>query len=71
MEAARAVIADGFERRGYEQIVARTDPGNMASLGAIARLAFVAQDDGTYRLSRAQWRPQEEGPGATDTDDRR
>jgi len=51
-EAARAVLADGFARRGYTEVVARADAGNVASLRALARLGFVASDDddGAYRL---------------------
>jgi len=54
-EAATAVIRDGFERRGYDEIVARADPGNVASRRGMARLGFVEAPDGTYRLRR---RPQ-------------
>jgi RimJ/RimL family protein N-acetyltransferase len=57
-EAARAVIADGFERRGFAQITARADPDNIASLRGMARLGFVPSDDGTHRLDRSDWRPQ-------------
>ncbi len=55
IEAARAVIADGFGRRGYDEVVARADPDNVASLRAMARLGFTACDDGTYRLRRSDW----------------
>jgi RimJ/RimL family protein N-acetyltransferase len=54
-EAARAVITDGFERRGYEAIVARADPDNVASLRALAGLGFVPCADGTYQLARSDW----------------
>jgi RimJ/RimL family protein N-acetyltransferase len=59
VEAARAVITDGFERRGYEEIVARAEPGNVASVRAMARLGFVPGADGTYRLQRSDWPPQD------------
>jgi len=54
-EVARAVINDGFERRGYEEIVARAHPDNIASLRAMERLGFHAREDGTYRLERSSW----------------
>jgi ribosomal-protein-alanine N-acetyltransferase len=54
-EVARAVINDGFERRGYEEIVARADPENIASLRAMERLGLRAREDGTYRLGRSSW----------------
>jgi aminoglycoside 6'-N-acetyltransferase len=54
-EAGRAVITDGFERRGYEEIVARADPDNLASVRAMARTGFVPREDGTYRLQRSLW----------------
>ena len=56
VEAARAVIRDGFDRRGYQVIVARADEANVASLRAMTRLGFVAADDGTHRLRRVDWR---------------
>jgi RimJ/RimL family protein N-acetyltransferase len=59
VEAAQAVIADGFERRGYEEIVARADPDNVASLRAMARVGFVPCEDGTYRLQSSD-RPTQE-----------
>jgi aminoglycoside 6'-N-acetyltransferase len=52
-EAARAVIGDGFGRRGYTEIVARADPQNVASVRVLTRLGFVAGDDGTYLLARS------------------
>jgi aminoglycoside 6'-N-acetyltransferase len=52
-EAARAVLADGFERRGYSEVMARVDADNTASVRALARLGFVASDDGEYRLRRS------------------
>lgn len=58
-EAARVVITDGFERRGYEEIVARAEPDNIASLRGMARLGFIAREDGTYRLHRSDWPPPE------------
>jgi len=51
-EATRAVLADGFERRGYSEVVARADARNTASVRALARLGFVASGDGEYRLRR-------------------
>ncbi|MGH8976704.1 MAG: GNAT family N-acetyltransferase [Acidimicrobiia bacterium] len=54
-EAAAAVIEDGFMRRGYDEIVARADVRNLASLRAMARLGFVACEDETYRLHRSVW----------------
>ena len=51
-EAARAVISDAFERRGYEEIVARAHPDNVASLRAMARLGFRPCGDGSYRLAK-------------------
>lgn len=57
-EAARAVIKDGFDRRGYDEIVARAHPDNIASLRAMARLGFLAGGDGSYRLRRTDWQPQ-------------
>jgi RimJ/RimL family protein N-acetyltransferase len=57
-EAAAAVIEDAFERRGYDEIVARADGRNVASLRAISRLGFVDCDDETYRLQRSAWQAQ-------------
>jgi aminoglycoside 6'-N-acetyltransferase len=54
-EAARVVIADAFERRGYSEVTARADPDNIASLRGMARLGFVSRDDRTYRLDRSAW----------------
>ena len=54
-EAARVVIADGFERRGYDEIVARVRAGNVASVRVLARLGFAASDDGMFRLRRSDW----------------
>lgn len=51
-EAATAVIRDGFERRGYDEIVARADPANVASRRSMARLGFVEAPDRSYRLRR-------------------
>jgi RimJ/RimL family protein N-acetyltransferase len=51
------VIDDGFTRRGYAEIVARADPGNVASVRAPARLGFVAMGADAYRLTRGQWKP--------------
>jgi RimJ/RimL family protein N-acetyltransferase len=51
-EAARAVIDDGFGRRGYEAIVARADARNLASVRALTRLGFVAVGDGSFVLRR-------------------
>ena len=55
VEAARAVITDAFGRRSYEEIVARADSDNIASLRAMARLGFVAAEHDTYRLRRSGW----------------
>jgi RimJ/RimL family protein N-acetyltransferase len=52
-EAARAVIADAFERRGYDAVVARADPANTASVRALQRLGFEGAGEGTYRLGRS------------------
>jgi aminoglycoside 6'-N-acetyltransferase len=54
-EAARVVIIDGFDRRGYDEIVARADAENVASVRGMARLGFVARDDGSYCLRRSAW----------------
>jgi RimJ/RimL family protein N-acetyltransferase len=54
-EAARVVIADGFDRRGYDEVIARAHPENIASLRAMTRLGFKPSDDGTYRLQRSDW----------------
>jgi RimJ/RimL family protein N-acetyltransferase len=54
-EAARAVIDDGFGRRGYTEVVARADDENIASLRGLQRLGFTRRADGTYRLRRADW----------------
>jgi RimJ/RimL family protein N-acetyltransferase len=56
-EAARVVIDDGFTRRGYAEVVARADPGNVASVRALSSLGFVAVGDGSFRLGRAGRRP--------------
>ncbi len=53
-EAARVVITDGFERRGYEEIVERADPDNTAPLRAMARLGFRAREDGMYPALNAR-----------------
>ena len=63
-EAARAVIADAFERLGFERVLARTDPPNRASLGVMKRLgmryAGEAIENGlptvSYTLAREDWR---------------
>ena len=55
-EAARAVVRDGFERRGYSEIVARADAGNVASRRLLARLGFSPSGDGWFRLARGDWR---------------
>ena len=52
IEAATAVIDDAFDRRGYDEVVARSDPANLASLRAMARLGFQPATNGTYRLRR-------------------
>ena len=54
-EATEAVINDGFDRRGYDEIVAHADANNIASLRALAHLGFVASEDGSYRLLRSIW----------------
>jgi pimeloyl-ACP methyl ester carboxylesterase len=54
-EAARVVLDDGFDTRGYEEVVARTHPDNLASHRALARLGFRRGDDDTYRLHRSDW----------------
>ena len=54
-EAACVVIADGFDRRGYVEVLARAHPDNVASLRAMARLGFRATEDGMYRLQRSDW----------------
>jgi RimJ/RimL family protein N-acetyltransferase len=56
-EAARVVIDDGFTRRGYAEVVARADPGNVASVRTLSSLGFVAVGDGSFRLGRAGRRP--------------
>lgn len=63
-EAARAVITDGFDRRGYAEIVARADPANARSLRAMARLGFVGEGCGTHRLRRSSWSTGAEPPSA-------
>ena len=55
VEAARAVITDGFERRGYEEILARAVTDNVASLRALTRLGFAPAEAGAYRLRRSDW----------------
>ncbi len=55
VEATKAVIQDGFDRRGHARIMARAHPANSASLRAMAKLGFVDAGDGTYRLDRAAW----------------
>jgi len=55
-EAARAVIADGFGRRGYSEIVAHAAAGNVASIRALARLGFATTPDGAFRLGREEFR---------------
>jgi RimJ/RimL family protein N-acetyltransferase len=57
VEAATAVIKDAFHRRGYDEIIARADSENVASLRAMARLGFVAADEDTYQLRRSGWSP--------------
>jgi len=54
-EAARAVIDDGFGRRGYSEIVARAAADNLASVRALARLGFVTSGDDRFRLPRSDW----------------
>jgi RimJ/RimL family protein N-acetyltransferase len=49
-EAARVVIDDAFTRRGYSEVLARADARNVASERALARLGFVARDNGTFLL---------------------
>jgi RimJ/RimL family protein N-acetyltransferase len=43
-EAARAVLADGFERLGVAEIVAFTAASNLRSRAVMARLGFARQD---------------------------
>jgi RimJ/RimL family protein N-acetyltransferase len=52
VEAARAVIEDGFRRRGIEVVVARADPANTASVRGLVRLGFAVSGDGRYILRR-------------------
>jgi RimJ/RimL family protein N-acetyltransferase len=66
MEAAHAVISDAFGRRGYDEIVARANAENAASLRALALLGFVAAEDDTYRLHRSEWSPPGEEVVGTD-----
>ena len=40
-EAARAVVADAFERLGFARVLARTDPPNHASLRVMERLGMA------------------------------
>lgn len=54
-EAAQAVIGDGFRRRDYPEVIAHTDPRNVASIRALARLGFEALPDDVYRLRRSAW----------------
>jgi RimJ/RimL family protein N-acetyltransferase len=41
---------------GYSEIVARAPADNVASVRALARLGFVASDDGSYRLGLEEYR---------------
>ena len=56
VEATAAVIDDGFERLGFEAIVARADPANTASVRGMMSLGFVAEGNDWFRLVRADWR---------------
>jgi RimJ/RimL family protein N-acetyltransferase len=61
LEASVAVIGDGFERRGYTEVVAHADPSNIASLRGLTRLGFSQTADGSYRLDRAEWQRSRRG----------
>jgi RimJ/RimL family protein N-acetyltransferase len=56
-EAARTVITDGFARRGYGEVLARSHPNNIASVRVLERLGFNLSADGMYRLDREDWAP--------------
>lgn len=64
-KAARLVISDGFARRGYREVVARAHPDNVASVRAMARLGFHANDDGTYSLDRSDWHAGKHRPSSS------
>ena len=67
VEAAEAVIEDGFNRRAYAEIAARADPDNVASLRAMARLGFVPAAAGRYLLRRSDWTATRHPPDEADT----
>jgi ribosomal-protein-alanine N-acetyltransferase len=64
-EASRAVIADAFERLGFERVLARTDRPNQASIRVMERLGMRFDGEGVenglptvrYALARGAWRP--------------
>ena len=64
-EAAGLVISDGFARRGYREVIARAHPDNVASVRAITRLGFHANEDGTYSLDRSNWQAQQAGSASS------
>ena len=47
-EAARAAVADGFERVGLEEIVSFTASGNLRSRQVMERLGMVRDPDGDF-----------------------
>jgi RimJ/RimL family protein N-acetyltransferase len=47
-EAARAVMRDGFERLGLDEIIAVTTPGNSRSLRVMERLGMVHAPGDTF-----------------------
>lgn len=65
-EASRLVIADAFERLGFEQVLARTDTPNRASIAVMERLGmrFAGErvENGlptvSYTLAREDWEAQ-------------
>jgi RimJ/RimL family protein N-acetyltransferase len=55
IEAATAVLDDAFDRRGYDVIVARAHPDNIASVRALLRLGFTPGETGSYSLRASGW----------------
>jgi RimJ/RimL family protein N-acetyltransferase len=53
LEVARALIADGFGRRGYAEIRATAADDNIASVRSLARLGFTPCGGGAYVLAHA------------------
>lgn len=64
-EASRALIGDAFDRLGFAQVVAATDPPNTASIAVMKRVGLRLVEETIkngkpaviYAINRDDWRP--------------